>query len=56
MYISFILFLDLVSGKLGEKVLFLSSSVEKVIPNLVLTRPKKTSKRPQWHLPRGKAA
>ncbi len=55
MYISFILFLDLVSGKLGEKVLFLSFSVEKVTPNLVLTR-QKTTKRSQWHLPRGKAA
>jgi hypothetical protein len=49
------LFLDLVSGKLRKKVLFLSLSVEKVITNLVLTR-QKTSKRTQWHLPRGKAA
>jgi len=55
MYISFILFLDLVSGTLGEKVLFLSFSVEKVTSNLVLTR-QKTSKRSQWHLPREKAA
>jgi hypothetical protein len=55
MYICFILFLDLVSGTLGEKVLFLSFSVEKVTPNLVLTR-QKTSKRSQWHLPREKAA
>jgi hypothetical protein len=56
MYIYFILFLDLVSGKLGKMVLFLSFSVEKVIPKLSPYKTKKTSKRPQWHLRRGKAA
>ncbi len=44
MYIYFILFLDLVSGKLGKKVLFLSFSVEKVIPKL---SPYKTKEPPK---------